>query len=512
VRYQTAAAINAVTPPGATVIPAGWGGRETSKLIFGRNLRYLPQTSQGGYVARHPSSSEAVLAQLEALRADGAEFAVFSAETLWWEEAYPAFWTYLERRYPRVWGLDQSARVYALKDRTTLPRRAWELDFDAGIREFRARADRDPAILDWADGIVTAAFPELAVFSPPDDATRLPYLPDSVDIVAVGAGRDRADARRVASAAVIVLEPLPDGSPSVTVEWTRQPRRRRSVTSASVVIPSWNGIEHTEKCVLALSETLPTDYDCEIVVVDDASTDDTPQRLAHLAKHEPRLRVIRNEKNSGFIVTCNRGAQESRGEFVIMLNNDTVPLPGWLEPLLAIFRHYPDAGAATGKLLFPDGSVQEAGGIVFSDARAANFGKWDVDNDCPLYNYVREVDYGSGALLALPRSLWNELGGFDLRYRPIYCDDSDLCFKIRQRGLRVYFQPECKVVHVEGATSGRDESTGDKRYQAINRKKFARRWAKELRRQPPYPAGFERPTLHSIVVRDEVDITMGTPS
>jgi GT2 family glycosyltransferase len=202
-------------------------------------------------------------------------------------------------------------------------------------------------------------------------------------------------------------------------------------------------------------------------------------------------------------MTCNRGMSESRGDYVIMLNNDTVPLAGWLEPLLAIFRHYPDAGAATGKLLFTDGTMQEAGGVIFNDARAANFGKWDEDTRHPLYNYVREVDYGSGALLAAPTKLWREIGGFDTFYRPIYCDDSDFCFKIRQRGLRVYYQPECVIVHVEGATSGRDESKGDKRYQVINRGKFAERWKEQLKLQPPYPVDFKRDTLHDIVVRDE---------
>ncbi len=233
----------------------------------------------------------------------------------------------------------------------------------------------------------------------------------------------------------------------------------------------------------------------EIIIVDDASTDDTPGRLAKLAGSEPRLRIIRNEKNLGFLASTNRGAQEANGDILLFLNNDTVLLPDWLPPLLRVFRDYPQAGAVGGKLLFHDGSLQEAGGCVFSDGSAANFGRGDINPDAALYNFVREVDYCSGALLATKRALFQELGGFDTRYLPAYYEDTDYCFKVREKGLRVYYQPASGIVHLEGGTAGTE------RYQVINHRKFVKRWADVLRSQPDRPIHFDLAAWHALALR-----------
>src|SRR5207253_716882 len=137
-----------------------------------------------------------------------------------------------------------------------------------------------------------------------------------------------------------------------------------------------------------------------------------------------------------------------------------------------IFHDYPDAGAVGGKLIFPDGTLQEVGGIVFCDGSAANFGRGDDEIDALLYNFVREVDYCSGALLATRRTLFLDLGGFDTRYSPAYCEDSDYCFNLRENGYRVYYQPESAIIHLEGATAGTDVTRGVKRYQVLNNEKF----------------------------------------
>jgi O-antigen biosynthesis protein len=119
-----------------------------------------------------------------------------------------------------------------------------------------------------------------------------------------------------------------------------------------------------------------------------------------------------------------------------------------------------------------------------------------------VYNYVRQVDYCSGALLATKRSLFLELGGFDTYFQPAYYEDADYCFKLRDKGYRVYYQPESTVIHLEGATSGTDLSRGIKRYQAVNRAKFARRWGEDLKRQPNPPKRFDLATWHALAVRD----------
>jgi GT2 family glycosyltransferase len=268
--------------------------------------------------------------------------------------------------------------------------------------------------------------------------------------------------------------------------------------TTSIIIPSYNGISLTEDCLRALAESLPADFRGEIIVVDDCSTDDTAVRLEAWQQKEPRLRVVRNPQNCGFLVTCNNGASAATGDVIILLNNDTLPQRGWLEPLLRLLRERPDAGAVGGKLVYPDGRLQEAGGIVFSDGSAANFGKGEHAVDDPLFNYVREVDYVTGALIATRRELFNSLGQLDTRYRPIYYEETDYCFRLREHGYKVYYHPESVVIHLEGVTCGTDLNTGPKRYQLVNRAKFQERWAEALKRQPPPPARYDMSTWHEL--------------
>jgi GT2 family glycosyltransferase len=269
----------------------------------------------------------------------------------------------------------------------------------------------------------------------------------------------------------------------------------------SIIIPSYNGIDDTEVCLSALQNTLPSDFRGEIIVVDDASTDDTQRRLGPWLKKEKRLKVIRNPQNVGFVDTCNNGAAAAAHDILVFLNMDTIPMPGWLSPLLRVFEDDTRTGAVGGKLVYPDGRLQEAGGVVYADGSGANFGKWDYNVDDPLYNFLREVDYCSGALLATPRPVFLRLGGFDIRYRPGYCEDSDYCFTLRANGYRVYYQPESVVVHIEGAAHGTDISVGTKRYQALNREKLVAKWGAVLATHPMPPDNYEYQTLVRLSVR-----------
>jgi len=157
-----------------------------------------------------------------------------------------------------------------------------------------------------------------------------------------------------------------------------------------------------------------------------------------------------------------------------------------------------DAGAVGGKLIYPDGTLQEAGGVIFSDGSGCNFGKHDKAANAPLYSFLREVDYCSGALLATPRKLFLELGGFDKRYEPAYYEDTDYCFALRANGYRVYYQPESVIVHFEGATSGTDITKGVKSYQAANRNKFVEKWKAVLQHQPAPPRRLDSVTLQEL--------------
>lgn len=252
-----------------------------------------------------------------------------------------------------------------------------------------------------------------------------------------------------------------------------------AVPQVSIVIPVYNKIAYTLACLKSLA-THGGSATFEVIVVDDCSGDDTPERLADIEG----LRTIRNAQNLGFVGSCNAGAAAARGEYVLFLNNDTVVTPGWLDALLRCFAEEPDAGLVGAKLVYPDGRLQEAGGIVFRDGSGWNYGRFEDPAD-PRYNFRREADYCSGAAIMLRRALFESLGGFDQRYAPAYYEDTDLAFAVRAAGLKVYYEPRSTVIHFEGITAGTDTGSGTKRYQVVNREKFLEKWNSALVQQPP---------------------------
>ena len=154
----------------------------------------------------------------------------------------------------------------------------------------------------------------------------------------------------------------------------------------------------------------------EIVLADDASTDAT----RNIQKKVSGIRVVRNEQNLRFLRNCNNAAKSARGEFIVFLNNDTQVQDGWLQSLLRLMDARPDCGMAGSKILFPDANLQEAGGIVWRDGTAWNYGRGQ-SADKPEFNYVKEVDYISGCSIMIRTALWREIGGFDERFAPAYC-------------------------------------------------------------------------------------------
>ncbi|WP_417528903.1 glycosyltransferase [Marinomonas shanghaiensis] len=242
----------------------------------------------------------------------------------------------------------------------------------------------------------------------------------------------------------------------------------------SVIIPVYNNFEYTLRCIYSL---LKTNEKCkyEIILADDGSTDKTFEFFSSI----PGLKYIRNAKNLGFLLSCNNAAKQAAGEYIYLLNNDTAVLSGWLDALVETFQFEKGVGLVGSKLLYPNGILQEAGGIIWSNG-AANYGKFD-DPKKPEYSYLRSADYISGAAILVRRDLWEILGGFDPRYAPAYCEDSDLCLAIRNMGFKVLYQPSSQVVHFEGISSGKDTSSGIKKYQIINSEKLSNKWSQTLK-------------------------------
>jgi GT2 family glycosyltransferase len=217
-----------------------------------------------------------------------------------------------------------------------------------------------------------------------------------------------------------------------------------------------------------------SDIPLEIILADDCSSDLT----ASITDRVAGIRVARTSQNQRFLRNCNQAAELAKGQYILFLNNDTAVTDGWLDALLAPFAD-PGVGITGPKLLFADGKLQEAGGIIWRDASGWNFGRAD-DPEKPAYNYLRDVDYVSGAALCIRSELWRLLGGFDDRFAPAYYEDADICFSARAAGYRVVYQPQSVVYHFEGVSNGTDLNSGVKQHQVTNQSVFLEKWRLEL--------------------------------
>lgn len=244
--------------------------------------------------------------------------------------------------------------------------------------------------------------------------------------------------------------------------------------TATLVIPVYSQPALTRRTLETIRDNTD-EVSYEVVIVDDCADAETKALLEVVEG----ARVISNEENIGYIRSVNRGAGEAQGRWLVLCNNDIEVATEWLSSLTACGEAHASAAIVAPQFLAPDRSLSEAGGIIWRDATGVNYGR-GADSHHYQFQFTRDVDYGSAAALLVRREVWVALDGFDERYAPMYYEDVDLCFRAREQGWRVLYEPNAMVVHAEGSTAGTDESSGHKRFQAINREKFRERWRSVL--------------------------------
>jgi GT2 family glycosyltransferase len=250
----------------------------------------------------------------------------------------------------------------------------------------------------------------------------------------------------------------------------------REPVDVTILLPTFNNLLHLLVCLHHLLKQ-KTKWTFEIIIADDCSEDETSSIVGELSG--PIIHR-RNKQNLGYLLNCNSNAAAARGKFLILLNDDTLVLPGWLDALINTLESDRSIGLAGSKLLFANGRLQEAGGIVWRDGTTSNFGRDDSPRR-PGYNILRDVDYCTGASVAIGKELWRQLGGYNEIFAPAYFEDVDLAFRVRALGLRTVFQPDSVLIHFESVTHGTQRNSRI----SSNRIKFHERWKSVLQSHSP---------------------------
>jgi GT2 family glycosyltransferase/Flp pilus assembly protein TadD len=239
----------------------------------------------------------------------------------------------------------------------------------------------------------------------------------------------------------------------------------------SIIIPIFNKVELTRQCLTRLAEV--TDgCSYEVIVVDNASTDGTKDFLANLGGD---IHVISNLENFGFAKACNQGAAAAKGRFLVFLNNDTIPKPGWLQALVNEVESHQDVAIVGSKLLYPDETIQHAG-VVFSKNCLTPYHIFKgAPGDLPAANVRREFQAVTAACFLIGRQDFETIGGFDEGFRNGF-EDVDLCLKIRERGRKVIYQPKSVLYHLEHQTPGRKDPEAERH----NGNLLMSRWASKI--------------------------------
>jgi O-antigen biosynthesis protein len=247
----------------------------------------------------------------------------------------------------------------------------------------------------------------------------------------------------------------------------------------SVLIAVWNQAAFTFACLENLRAVI-ADLDCEVLILDNASTDDSSLLWAATKG----VRITRNSTNQGFLLAMNQLAREARGDHLLLLNNDATLEPGALHHALESIARKPGIGAVGARVIHPDGKLQEAGCTIWRDGTCRGYGRGFPADDPRVMDW-KYTDYVSGVFLLTPRDTFIALGGFDESFAPAYYEDTDYCARLWQRGLSVVCDPRIVVHHFEFGSAGTEESALAQQH--LNRDRFVRLHQVWLSRQPVQP-------------------------
>lgn len=438
-----------VIPVGATVLVVSKGDDQLVRLE-GRDAWHFPLAPGGTPAGYHPSGDTAVIAQLEAMRATGAEYLLLPATTLWWLDHYHGLRRHLDDRYVALLR-DEHCAIYRLGGADTQRSSGPLAAVKQAVASLRTGSGREPAVLDWHTRLEIAdQLPETPVFAPPEPGGILPYVDRSIDIVVLSFGDEGrlAEARRVSSGALVRVDP---GFPDVAeVQWLSDGSGRWGENVNVTLLP--DGDEPAwEATVRAFAETLDGGFAGRLNIVGSRAALAPLISAQTAAGARCEVRLMEVDAQDSFAQRARAAAESIESAYHVFVAAPAVPLPNWLPSILVLFSRTADAGVIGTRILSRFGALEEAGGVLAADGSQRRRGEGDEDPDRSEYRFVKQVDFCSAPVLATRREVFERLGGFGNRNVGPADPIIDFSLRASREGASVYYQPQARMVKIGGS-------------------------------------------------------------